>query len=143
MVFHAGSLTVAEPAHARLARLRRRPEASATMARAGCGGLVGGSSGDDADLADRRAPVGHGHLLGGATRKRARKSNHGVAPDGHHTNATAARPGPGHLPHRTEEVIVRRTIITALLAVRASGRATGGEQRAADQRHDRTPQITT
>jgi hypothetical protein len=38
------------------------------------------SSGDDADLTDRRAPVGHGHLLGGATRKRARKSNHGVAP---------------------------------------------------------------
>ncbi|MDF2744631.1 MAG: hypothetical protein K0S88_6009 [Actinomycetia bacterium] len=64
------------------------------MARAGGAGLVGGSSGDDDDLADRRAPVGHGHLLGGATRKRARKSNHGVAPHGHHTAATAARPGP-------------------------------------------------
>jgi hypothetical protein len=38
MVFHVGSLTVTEPAHTRLARPQRRPEASATMARAGYAG---------------------------------------------------------------------------------------------------------
>jgi hypothetical protein len=41
----------------------------------------------DDDHAHRHAPVGHGHLLRGATRKRARKSNHGVAPR-HDTAAT-------------------------------------------------------
>jgi hypothetical protein len=55
------------------------------MARAGGAGLVVRSSDDD--HAHRHAPVGHGHLLRGATRKRARKSNHGVAPR-HDTAAT-------------------------------------------------------
>jgi hypothetical protein len=50
------------------------------------------SSDDADDLADRRAPVGHGRLLGGATRKRSRPSNHGTAPTATPTRTTPSRP---------------------------------------------------
>jgi hypothetical protein len=72
-------------------RLRRRPEASATrrvLAVRAWSGVVR-SSDDDDDHADRPAPVGHGHLLRGATRKRARPSNHPAAPYGHPAAPTA------------------------------------------------------
>jgi hypothetical protein len=48
-------------------------------------------------------------------------------------------PADRHLPRG--HLLAPASVGTA--AVAASDRATGGEQRAADQQHDRTPQITT
>jgi hypothetical protein len=84
IVFDVGSLRSRCAPTPGITRLRRRPEASATMARAGGACLSVGSSDDDDDSADGRAPVGHGHLLGGARRNRGkqiqpwRRPNHHV-----------------------------------------------------------------
>src|SRR5215211_818500 len=75
--------------------LRRRPEASATLA---VRAWSVGSSDDADDLADGRAPVGRGHLLRGATRKRAMGSNHPAAPYGH-PDPDDTKPSRQHCKH--------------------------------------------
>lgn len=69
MVVHVGSLRSQRP-HAGMARPRRRPRRAPRWRELVVRAWSVRSSGDDDDHADRRAPVGHGLLLGGATPNR-------------------------------------------------------------------------